>query len=123
MSLSGTLIKLDDFNGNNGQCPEYGKMIEVDSLTTSLNKISNIKTPSLFPNPNNGQFTIQLSGISSQSSVEIYNVLGEKVFSRSNINYSTLKIDLSGQPNGVYLYRVMNENGNVVSNGKFVIEK
>jgi hypothetical protein len=32
-------------------------------------------------------------------------------------------IDLSNQPSGLYLFRIIDENGSVISNGKFVIEK
>jgi hypothetical protein len=32
-------------------------------------------------------------------------------------------IDLSGQPSGVYLYRVMDASGALVGEGKFVIQK
>ncbi len=79
----------------------------------------------IYPNPNNGQFTIQSSVVSSQSSVEIYNVIGEKVYSNYQItNLSNYQINLSGEPNGIYLYRVISsENGNLLGEGKLVIEK
>jgi hypothetical protein len=82
----------------------------------------------VYPNPNNGYFTISLSHAelvsASQSRIEIYNVLGEQVYN------ATLKqvqgdnlIDLSNQSNGVYFYRVITEDGNLVGSGKIVITK
>jgi len=37
--------------------------------------------------------------------------------------YFSLFIDLGNQPNGIYLYRVIDESGALVGEGKFVIEK
>ncbi|MGP8217646.1 MAG: phospholipase D-like domain-containing protein [Bacteroidia bacterium] len=75
----------------------------------------------VFPNPNNGKFTIQSPVNSSQSSVQIYNVLGEKVYSLSTVHFP-LSIDLSGSPAGIYLYRIVSANGDNMATGKFVIE-
>ncbi|HXB11365.1 MAG TPA: T9SS type A sorting domain-containing protein, partial [Bacteroidia bacterium] len=59
-----------------------------------------------------------------QSSVEVYNMLGEMVYSKplSIVNYP-LSVNLSSQSNGVYLYRVLNESGNLAGEGKFIINK
>lgn len=78
---------------------------------------------SLFPNPNNGIFEIQATSQQSlaNSNVEVYNMLGEKVHSQLFIANYPLSINLSNQPNGVYLYRVVSEDGEWVSEGKFVI--
>ncbi len=79
----------------------------------------------LYPNPNNGIFTIQANSqqLMANGQVEIYNILGEKVYSESNIQNPTFNIDLSSQPNGIYLYRVLNENGSLIGEGKVVIAK
>jgi hypothetical protein len=80
----------------------------------------------LFPNPNNGKFTIQLANsykLTANSSLEVYNMLGEKIYSTSfTINYSQFTIDLGPKSAGVYMYRVLTETGDLVSEGKFVIE-
>jgi hypothetical protein len=80
----------------------------------------------VYPNPNNGQFTIQATSqeLMATGSVEVYNMLGEKIYSHSlNINNSTSKINLSSQPDGVYMYRVLTEAGSLASEGRFVIQK
>ncbi|HXB13006.1 MAG TPA: T9SS type A sorting domain-containing protein, partial [Bacteroidia bacterium] len=77
----------------------------------------------VYPNPNNGRFTIELEGISERSTVEIYNVLGEKVYSCTlNMQQSAHSINISGQAQGMYLYRVISENGNCLGEGKVIIE-
>ncbi len=77
----------------------------------------------VFPNPNNGNFSIQSSVASHQSTVEIYNVFGQQVHPQSNLQNSTFNINLSSQPNGIYLYRVLSENGELVGQGKLIIQK
>ncbi len=77
------------------------------------------------PNPSTGIFTIQakyeeLTG----KSVGVYNVMGQKVSSgmlkQVQHDYA---LDLSAQPNGVYLYRVVGEDGSLAGEGKLIIQK
>jgi hypothetical protein len=87
--------------------------------------IKSAEQVNLYPNPNNGKFNMQVSVNSGQSSVlEVYNILGEKVF--TEILRSTQDdnlIDLSNQPAGLYLYRVIDTNGGLIGSGKVIIEK
>jgi len=91
-----------------------------------INQISRTDNFTVFPNPNNGVFTIQmLNGQVSitNSEIRIYNVLGENIYTNSFKTYnSQFKIDLSTQPSGVYFYRIINESGNSSGKGKFVIQ-
>ena len=67
-------------------------------------------------------FSRRLSVVSCQ--VEIYNVLGEKVLTEIlRTVHDDKVISISKQPNGVYFYRVLNENGNLLGQGKIVIQK
>lgn len=93
--------------------------------TASTNEIPSRKNSIiLYPNPNNGEFTLQANSQQplADSYVEVYNMLGEKVYSTS---YQPLannyQLSLSNQPNGIYLYRVISENGALMGEGKFVI--
>ncbi|HXB10924.1 MAG TPA: T9SS type A sorting domain-containing protein [Bacteroidia bacterium] len=76
----------------------------------------------LYPNPNNGQFTIELSGLCEKSSVAVYNILGEQIYT-AKINAATTQLDLSNNTSGIYLYTVLSETGRLVSDGKFIIQK
>lgn len=102
--------------------------------TTGIDNIStSYENTLVYPNPSNGLFTIKPSVNNSQpvpteasglSEVEVYNMLGEKVYSKQfTVNNSQLTIDLSSLPSGVYLYRVLTETGDLVSEGKFIISK
>lgn len=105
--------------GNNFNCsPPNPCVVGIQENTT--NNIT-----SIFPNPNNGEFTIEVNdGIdtSNNNTIEIYNMLGEIVFG-TKLNSSTTRIDISNNASGIYLYRVISETGSLVSEGKFVIQK
>ncbi|HTB32290.1 MAG TPA: T9SS type A sorting domain-containing protein, partial [Bacteroidia bacterium] len=89
----------------------------VDDINTTA---GNIK---VYPNPSNGVFTLQWSVASDESSVEVYNVLGQQVYGKQAvIRNSQFVIELN-QPSGVYLYRVIANSGEVIGEGKLVIEK
>ncbi|HXB12826.1 MAG TPA: T9SS type A sorting domain-containing protein [Bacteroidia bacterium] len=88
-----------------------------------INEIEHTANAALYPNPNTGQFTIESSVVSGESTIEIYNMLGEKIYSKQlTIVNSQLLIDIGAKSPGVYLYSLINENGGQIANGKFVIE-
>ncbi len=106
------------------EVPFLAKWLPCGEVITSDNTNQNVDLPSLsiFPNPSSGKFTIQLSGVSGKSSVEIYNVMGQRVtIATLKQVQGDYKIDLTSQPNGIYLYRVISEEGNLLGDGKFVI--
>jgi hypothetical protein len=78
-----------------------------------------------YPNPNNGKFTIVIASEAKQSlnKLEIYNVLGEKVLTEilPSAQGDNL-IDLTNEPSGIYLYRVTNQQSNLLTSGKFIIQ-
>jgi hypothetical protein len=76
----------------------------------------------VYPNPSTGVFTFQSSVISGQWSVEVYNVLGEKVETQCIASLQTFNIDLRSKHNGVYFYMAIANNGNILGEGKLVVE-
>jgi Secretion system C-terminal sorting domain len=81
----------------------------------------------LFPNPNNGVFNVVCSSEQNEESlpiIHIYNILGEQVLTETlRYTQGDNSIELTGQLNGIYLYRVITETGALVGEGKVVIEK
>ncbi len=109
---------------------EYGFLTKLklcNNIIITSNNISNSisSSLSLFPNPNSGAFTIQVESEKYKvESVEVYNMMGEKVYSSTySLSTNHYSLDLSSQPSGVYLYRVMDKSGALVGEGKFVIQK
>ncbi len=94
----------------------------------------------LYPNPNNGVFQLGIRNLELRGDgiVEIYNIIGEKIYSKQlsivnggaltsspNNNATSncpLSIDISSNPAGIYLYRVLSANNELIGQGKFIKE-
>ncbi len=111
-----------DFTGAEGAYP-FGNLIEVDT-TTGVNQLRVDRGQlTVYPNPSSGQFTIKSLVVSSKSLVEIYNVMGEKIY--QSVNKSPLGdlgvINLSSQPTGMYFVYLKSDEG--VEVGKVLVTK
>jgi len=95
----------------------YGVTVtDANGCTTTLSNVVNSVVGldeknnqfgfTLSPNPSSGQFTIKLSNFDTNNSVQIFDVLGKKIFESKNIGPST-KINLN-ERNGVYLVKITN---------------
>ncbi len=86
-------------NGNNTSSKVP---VQVGGLcpVLKINEITEQVSVSVFPNPSKGQFTLILA--KDKGTVEIYNMLGGKVY-RSEIKNQKSEINLSNQPKGMYL--------------------
>ncbi|MBW6482942.1 MAG: T9SS type A sorting domain-containing protein [Vicingaceae bacterium] len=90
--------------------------ISVVDLTTSVDeKTINNNAVKVYPNPNNGTFTLALTH-TNQAIVAIFNLSGQ-LLQQHNVN-TTTEIDISNQPNGMYFYQV-NMNNTIVT-GKII---
>jgi len=94
--------------------------IKNNSTETSLSTA----TFNLYPNPNNGNFTLQYDlGTNSSGNVKIYNTLGEMVGEYTLDNSEgKMNISNSGLSNGVYLWKLYTNN-QVIKFGKVIIIK
>lgn len=72
---------------------------------------------SIFPNPNNGNFTIDTD--MEEFSVEIYNVNGQLIQSMGRLYTGQSQLDLNGYASGVYMLRIFNDSESL--NERFVI--
>jgi hypothetical protein len=63
---------------------------------------------SIYPNPSKGNLTIQVpSKISTDSSIEIFNSIGYSIFQKEKVSLSKLSIDISTQPKGIHIVKVI----------------
>ncbi len=75
----------------------------------------------VLPNPNHGEFTVQIHSSSVSNKLEIYNMLGESVF-KTFLNEEKNLVNIVNRPNGVYLYRVSTKEGKLLGSGKIILQ-
>jgi len=130
---SGTHAINYSYSDTNGCTDSAAAQIFVDPCT-GIQHTSNIQSALFFPNPSTGMFSVTLGNSTrgSKYDLEIYNMLGEKVYSISSFtpHLSPLIIDLSNSPKGIYFYQIaLQTSGNiqghtedVIATGKLIIQ-
>jgi Leucine-rich repeat (LRR) protein len=98
-----TCIQVDDiaYSTSNWSVDPWTSFSET--CTVGIDNMSQTEVK-IFPNPGNGNFTISGLPIGAIS-IEIYNLLGEMVYSRKN-KQPVYNIDISSSPKGIYLVKV-----------------
>lgn len=85
---------------------------EAGSEATPLVTLDEIKGASVFPNPSTNKFNFNLSNLKEQEqvSIAVYNITGNLIFQRSNLN-SQFEWDASAMASGFYFVRISGEAG------------
>ncbi len=80
------------------------------SPVNSISTTTVLSSYSLFPNPNNGEFTVIVNPgtMAENAKIEIYNLLGECIYNRAIQHERTLSIDISDQASGLYFLTITN---------------
>ena len=73
-------------------------------VTNAMRELADV-SPVIYPNPNNGQFSINHQGNNKEIHVEVVNALGQVVYTHQG-QLAKHDIDLTGEQNGIYLLRV-----------------
>jgi hypothetical protein len=82
----------------------------VVDLCTGVNSVVEVSEITIYPNPNLGQFTIQLSAVPVNAvTVEIVNSLGQ-VVDGFTMTTTSKQVDLGNLAGGIYMVRVINGN-------------
>jgi hypothetical protein len=89
----------------------------VNIVTAGIAEISNTDLIKVFPDPNNGIFTI--SGLAKGFTVELYNYMGEKINSNT-VENTTAQFNISPEPNGIYLVRIISKDGKLIDERKLI---
>ncbi|WP_222167266.1 LamG-like jellyroll fold domain-containing protein [Edaphocola aurantiacus] len=119
---SGTFAIL---NGNNGQTlktfqPDFGAQVFYTFTVgwpLKLNDKDLSKHVSVYPNPNNGNFTVSAAGFSGTVSLELTNSLGQVVLKDAFDCYGGTaehNINAQGLAAGVYMLRMNSDNSQAV---------
>ncbi len=113
-------ITLDRFD-NIYVADDDNQIIRTVNNVTGIAELKQFDRISVFPNPNNGNFVLSLVNSNEKYSLEIYNILGAKILAKDLPQRQNYNINLAGQPNGIYLYRVLKEDEGLVGSGKVII--
>jgi len=77
----------------------------------------------IFPNPNNGEFTVKLNSNSgNEISIDVYDIRGRRIFNNAYDNGSDFNqtVKLNNVQSGLYLVTVKDGNRNITK--KIVVE-
>lgn len=89
-------------------------------LNTEIQELKKNTDISVYPNPNNGVFTVTTNNFVIKM-IKIYNVLGEDVYNTSIAEEkASYEMKLFHLPNGIYFIKLCNEKSNVMK--KFIKE-
>jgi hypothetical protein len=96
----------------------YTQVVQV-STATGIASIIDSKTYTIYPNPNNGSFTIAVNGMAGEKNAEIRisNMMGQVVYkANTNISGNTLTgINMPTAANGVYLLQIITDGNTYTS--------
>jgi hypothetical protein len=76
---------------------EKAKLVDPDVIEKSVR---------VYPNPNNGLFSLQLTNIESGATVSVYNMLGARVYESKATNPDNHKVNLPYIKRGIYFVKV-----------------
>lgn len=81
---------------------------ELKSLETPVSEMlfeetCDEKLVKIYPNPNNGQFTIELTNIENPVEISIVNMLGKSIYSSTLIDTNHFEVDIINHPKGMYM--------------------
>lgn len=126
--LNGTVVGTPTANntGNGYVSVKYSGVAGISDIT------SNQEVINIYPNPSRGVFSLQIVNpqlYNSNNEIQVYNMLGEKVYSQiipkegTGTSDMLIPIDLNSQPNGLYLYQVLSTDNNLIGQGKLILQK
>ena len=84
-------------------------------IATSIDEINNPIQVSVYPNPSNGNVSINING-ENTNRIEIFNVLGEVVYSQNLLNKSSQSLNLTEsnfKSKGIYFVKVTNNTSSI----------
>lgn len=92
----------------NNSCSDTSSCFPV--LTVGVNDLNSITQFTLSPNPNQGQFKINLGKVCQEIEVEVSNSIGQSVFIRNYRSTNEVNVDLIGEK-GAYFVNVKTTEG------------
>ncbi len=90
----------------------------MDQIVLSANSFQLSESMTVFPVPSSGEITVQIENPGNHGELVIYNSLGTRIFSTTNIsNQINTKL-----PRGIYIVNYTDYLANVKSTKKIIVE-
>ncbi len=89
--------------------PFYSPLRDT-STSIALRKLNTRQDYSVFPNPSDGLFNLEFSGLEGEAMIRIYHINGGLIYTGKIAENNRLMIDLRNQLNGMYILRIDSEN-------------
>lgn len=93
---------------------------ELAEVFVGVNETSPKSNLKLYPNPNQGNFTLEFDALQDALDIRVYNGVGQVIHRQNSNGSSIVRLSLDLQP-GFYLLEVNSQNGNPVVQ-RFVVE-
>lgn len=124
-SISSIAIQGDGMVLIGGEFTSYNgigrnRIARINGNNTLTNSSYYERSIAIYPNPSNGIYTLKTNEINYAKSISIYNIIGQKIYDAAILSNENT-IDISNQPKGAYLYKVLGEEGETKI-GKLLIE-
>lgn len=115
-------VVITDGDGCTAQSADYYIEFIEGECITSINDLSDTGMGiSLVPNPNSGSFELIISELKGLQGFEVFSSLGQLIRS-GTITSERTAIDMQGAAAGIYLFRVLDERGQMKGISRLVIQ-
>ncbi len=87
--------------------------VKITVVPVDVKNVGNVKNVSVYPNPNNGNFTIAGTTNNTDATIEILNTVGQVVYKKvASIQHDHLQEQINlNMPAGVYVLKITNDAG------------
>ena len=100
---------------------------QVNVFYTALTGVTGIVSAengiTIYPNPAKNTITFQTTIGNTFENIELYSLLGKMIESKRVLDNNTVTFNISHLANGLYFYRAISSNNQIVKVGKFEIQQ
>ena len=88
------------------------RTVIVEDMFEGVNSLNASAKLKIYPNPNNGKFTVELDNKTAIQSVKVYSIIGSLIkVIPVNVNNKNIDVDLRDVNEGIYIVKVESQSG------------